>query len=527
MATVMCVSSRITSRLPTTVGHVVVVQNQSVVSTKRTPWARAAATSAEIRSGRIASSRAVAQAEASSRCPDRQAGGSTVLAGLSPITTTCGVTRRRAGRSSRRRRRPTRRRRRGTACRSWPTTTRSGWCSAIQSIARVAVRRAGEVQVRRRHVDGGHRAAALDQDHEPVAALPGRSAAAARTTARRGSRRTAGSCGRSPATPYSHGCRRGLTPAFTQSRRRTAPSGRGPPRAADRGCSAPPPGPTTTAAPVASMRRARRVDRSAGRAWPGSSASTRSRRSWWHCRSWSWWRRPWWSVPLPRRRPRRPTRSGAGRGDSRRRGRRRTSATARRARRSAHRAAPTASESAGRADSVRAWRTGSSTKRTDAPRAPTARPTSTTRSGQREWTASGPRQDEHRPVPEVQGERVAAEPLQRPAPQHADGAHATVIGAAADTITAIVASTGSEHGRPGPGHRLVEAQAGDHDPGEADPPERRASRRRAGARRRRRRPVRRRRGARPCAPAGGRTPTTGHGREPHRAHEADRGEPSR
>ena len=46
-----------------TAGQLVGVQNQSVVSTNVTPWARAAATSPLIRSGRTASARGVAHAD--------------------------------------------------------------------------------------------------------------------------------------------------------------------------------------------------------------------------------------------------------------------------------------------------------------------------------------------------------------------------------------------------------------------------------------------------------------------------------
>ena len=260
---VMCVSSRITSRLPSTTGQTSSVQNQSVVSTNVTPWSRAATTSAEIRSGSTASARAVAHADASSRCSDRQAGGSCVLAGLSPIT---------------------RRRRRRSASRSMVASVPSRPLLGVGGVLGVGVGdddEVGLVAARSRRSPGrgtaGRCSAAPASARRPrrpgsrpwrarpgASRVAGRSARAARTTARRGSRRRAGSSARRWASPYSHGCSWALAPMLTQPSRYGADRSRADAerraqvrRHRDRTR-------TPGAAPAASRRRAGRAGRVGG-----------------------------------------------------------------------------------------------------------------------------------------------------------------------------------------------------------------------------------------------------------------------
>ncbi len=128
--------------------------------------------------------------------------------------------------------------------------------------------------------------------------------------------------------------------------------------------------------------------------------------------------------------------------------------------------------------------------------------------GHREGTEPGLGQHEDRPVPEVDGVGVAADPLQRPGPQHDDRPEPVGAHAAGDED-----EHGAQHrqdrGRARERRGAVVGRDGDDDadarramrppPGRVPTPSRTQGRRQ---------PTRRRRAARPCVPGGGRTPTS-------------------
>src|SRR4249919_1189371 len=201
-------------RLPTTAGHAVVVQNQFDVSTKTAPLLRAALTSPEMRSERTAASRGVAHAVASLRLADRHEGGSSLLTGLSPRTTTLRVTAVSALTAS-------------SAPAAQVTSsavywvyelvaiTKSGLCSVIQAIA--LSRHAGQVNlstgVGTVTLATGQPALVSTTSSKPCWAAMA-STASNHCAACESPNRTISFP--VPLTPYEHGCKLALTPTFTQ-----------------------------------------------------------------------------------------------------------------------------------------------------------------------------------------------------------------------------------------------------------------------------------------------------------------------
>ena len=177
------------------------------------------------------------------------------------------------------------------------------------------------------------------------------------------------------------------------------------------------------------------------------------------------------------------------------------------------RAPPRARLRRGTAASQRAWRTGSSTQRIDSAARPSEMPIATAA-----WCHAAdrpaPRRNHHRPVPQVQRVRVRAEPLQAGPGEQDRRRPRTALrrprsrGPTPATITAIVASTGTRTAVPG--HGIASWKRKQARPMTASPAHADAARTPPGSPRPacRAPPAARRRAARPCASAGGRTPTT-------------------